>query len=1644
MSSEPFVHDLTIEQATALSVAKELARAGVPIFVAEPDPAGKGHNGTGFWLPAGWERTVADPAIADTWRPGMALCAVMGCGLDLLDFDLRNGASVASLNGSTPTSYGVAATPSGGAHSFIKSLHVGSRDNIFPGIDVKGGLPDGSSRGFAFLAPTVRKSKATGEMVAYRWVETPDLARLAQAAEEQSGAILAALIREVRSGGVRKVDGPGWWRKFVTDDEPQSEKAARNAIKVKLTAVREWTVSSGAGFRLILLAAAFTLGGYVGGGYLEEDEAREQLRAAVREVWTDTNEDDELWIDQGLADGQIQPFYVYTEEQAQQVLAQQVAPASEPPVGETPNAGSAFPPAPPSPPRLDDEPLSEPFDPYDASSDQEIAESVAVYVQPLVRLAIDTGQWVVNEGERWTAYGDRASWVVSTVAKKMPPGIKPVPKELDQRTVEHWQAERKARFEDSTRSGKIERKLKAVMQNRYLGGVLLGKLDSNPELLWAGGIAWDLRASIDAPVAAHIPLNTPHLHTARCRPELIPTPHWDAFLGAVWPDETIRRWALRVLSIAMTGYADAALPVLYGEERNGKTSIITLLMDALGTYGISADPKLLAGTDNAHSSIIYALKGVRLAFVDEGPRRGHLAQERLKQLTGGGQLTGNAMRKDPVTFSATHTLIMTSNDEPPVTDPALRARIRAVYCAGNRAEVRARRKELTPAVWAQEVPGVLAQMMREAAAWLADPETAQNETAPAVLRGAVDEMVASQDPVRHWRENCTVPADPGSPGQELYDAFADWHQRSPIYRKTAIPTLTAFGRSLTDQGFPSHKVHGKWYRSLSVLGGPAGIAPWEPLPTAHMTPGYGGLTEGGGGSVAGPEPKLANSETGRSDPISSSLLAGLAGYNTTTTDNKQGSTTASPIRSNEKTYTDGNGDLVAKPAEKPATQASDQAKEGWRDDPPRTRPNSPEPATTPAAEDDLSSASESPESSPSVTADSESPLDPQRTEIAKRADEAKISKAEARATLKAEQIAEAIREASGEILSLPAVVDRAGHVIPVTDEQAAAVVRSCLERTDGALTVDVETSGYPVGHKEHKLRSVQLGDEVAAVVFDPIAHADAIRTLLSEATRLHAHSATADLVPLSEAGLIEMESGWERMFDTVTPAKLGDPASTGSDPGLKKLAEAVLGSHATAPAADEARLAVFKAGRWSTGQQKFVAQLTTPLERNGWAQINTASEVMLRYAASDVLDTAALAKRLPPVDSAVLERERIAEHMCARVTHRGLRIDADKVAELIEHHTRMRAERGAEVRELGIDNPGSSQQVAKKLAEMGVSLPKTPTGGLSATKDVLETLAASESDSDVPKFAQGVLDYRHSNTALGLFLTVAHEQCANGDGRARPTIYTLSTNTGRFSSVRPNAQQLSKEGGIRSIYVADEGMRFISADFSGVEIRGAAALSQDRLLLDVIAQGRDLHAEVALQAFGPDDEESTRVGHLVPRKADRYIAKRAVFGYIYGGSVPTLAKQTGVSESAMAAIVDSLKEMTPQLTAWSEATVRGVRRGMTQFRSYSGRVIHLPQQRVHAAPNYCIQGSCRELLVDALIRWRDTRWGTCTLVPIHDELLVQVPVEDAHDAMCELVKCMAGNLYGVEIKADPGKPDEGSVEEGTARWHGSTFWEDSV
>ena len=514
---------------------------------------------------------------------------------------------------------------------------------------------------------------------------------------------------------------------------------------------------------------------------------------------------------------------------------------------------------------------TQPFEPL-AELDAPLGRDVLARTHPALRYAPDAGAWIVRGPERWDVRkSDLAKWAIDLVSWLMPPGDPAAAEGSD----DHRRAKKRARFSMSSGSNGIAGKMNAqVAAGHHPSTVELAELDGEREILWAGGVAYDLRLSAEHPEPSRTASpGTPHLHSAGVVPEVRPTPLWDALTAAVWPDAELRAWALRVLAIAFTGYPDKALPILLGDTDRGKTSIIMLLMSVLGSYAHTADARLLAPADKSHASIVYALKGRRLSFIDEAPRTGQLATERLKQITGGAELTGNRMGENPITFSPTHTLILTANPEhePVLTDAAVRRRVRLLPCNGDPAEVVAARAaigtENSPA-WRAEAPGVLARMMAEAARWLGSPQSGNNAAAPDAAARAALEIMVSQDLVLAWLSEECEDWEPGTRSRDLYMAFTDSCRRMSIH-PSAVPSETKWGKRLSDLGYPPQTRRDANYRPLRIH--PAqGFFP-SPSELSGASGGAakngGGLTPSGGGLVEGsaqnPQPSTNGNSAGQ-------------------------------------------------------------------------------------------------------------------------------------------------------------------------------------------------------------------------------------------------------------------------------------------------------------------------------------------------------------------------------------------------------------------------------------------------------------------------------------------------------------------------------------------------------------------------------------------------------------------------------------------------------------------------------------------------------------------------------------------------------------------------------------------------------------
>lgn len=623
------------EQKKDLDHARVLAAHGVPLFVAKAKA-----NKTGFDLPKNWQRTQPDPtgAVVDEWEPGMALCAVMGHTIDVIDIDPRNGGnqSLEALGDTwMPRSYGRQATPSGGTHDLIAPLDVRKMGDVFDGIDVLSGTASGVGRGFVFLAPTEKPPHEGGAPVAYRWLTPPDLEPLQQQLELVGGDTTGAAVRQdverkrraPSPGDAAPYDGPEY------ADLPTSLQAMAD---------ERWQWKT--------------------------DLWRAALQTAAD--WPDGQRDekgrgwDVLMLDatHALAMEAVAPWSGIDEDTATAVVYDLMPEAMLAAVGDKwPRALREAASRPVEAPPWD---ASHVFDPVTGTFAEwpEVPHRLEDgYLIPWVaakgldndwRWAGGLG-WLRWDGKRWEPRNEENALEAVRVAMvrlnetALKAGVDP-------RTQQ-----RLATLLSAARIRSLVGLLRGVVATDP------GAFDLKPNLLNVGNGVVDLSTG-------QLMRHDRNLLLTKWTPtHYVPGathPDWDKVLTSLTPE--VMGWLQAKFGQAATGYTpkDDVLPVGQGEGSNGKTSLLMSLHAAMGDHMAQVPAKLLMARPSDHPTELMTLRGVRIAVIDETPEAGALNVPRLKAVVGQDLVTARPVHKDNVTWKATHTLFVMTNYTPNIAE----------------------------------------------------------------------------------------------------------------------------------------------------------------------------------------------------------------------------------------------------------------------------------------------------------------------------------------------------------------------------------------------------------------------------------------------------------------------------------------------------------------------------------------------------------------------------------------------------------------------------------------------------------------------------------------------------------------------------------------------------------------------------------------------------------------------------------------------------------------------------------------------------------------------------------------------------------------------------------------------------------------
>ena len=356
----------------------------------------------------------------------------------------------------------------------------------------------------------------------------------------------------------------------------------------------------------------------------------------------------------------------------------------------------------------------------------------------------------------------------------------------------------------------------------------------------------------------------------------------------------------------------------------------------------------------------------------------------------------------------------------------------------------------------------------------------------------------------------------------------------------------------------------------------------------------------------------------------------------------------------------------------------------------------------------------------------------------------------------------------------------------------------------------------------------------------------------------------------------------------------------------------------------------------------------------------------------------------------------------AYMERNGVRIDTEALKETSRHFTARMNQIEEEVHQLAGTNfnIASPKQVGEILFDklkIVEKAKKTKSGQYVTSEEVLESLKGKH------EIVSKILEHRGLKKLLGTYIDALPQLINPKTGRIHTSFNQTVTATGRLSSSNPNLQNIPvrNEDGkeIRKAFIPDDGCEFFSADYSQIELRIMAHLSEDPHMIEAFNEEQDIHAATAAKIYKEPLEGVTR--------EQRSKAKTANFGIIYGISVFGLAERLNVDRKEAKALIDGYFETYPHVREYMDKSIRSARekgyietifkrkRYLPDINSHNAVVRGYAERNAINAP---IQGSAADIIKVAMVRiyQRFMKEGIRSkmILQVHDELNFSVLPEE--------------------------------------------------
>lgn len=326
--------------------------------------------------------------------------------------------------------------------------------------------------------------------------------------------------------------------------------------------------------------------------------------------------------------------------------------------------------------------------------------------------------------------------------------------------------------------------------------------------------------------------------------------------------------------------------------------------------------------------------------------------------------------------------------------------------------------------------------------------------------------------------------------------------------------------------------------------------------------------------------------------------------------------------------------------------------------------------------------------------------------------------------------------------------------------------------------------------------------------------------------------------------------------------------------------------------------------------------------------------------------------------------------------------------------------------EFNVNSPRQLGEILFEKLQLDPKAKKTKTGQYATSEDILQKLSAKH---DIIKY---ILEYRTYQKLKSTYVDALPLQIDKNDNRVHTSFSQTTAATGRLASVNPNLQNIPirtvRGQQIRGAFVAAPGYKIISADYSQIELRLIAEISNEENMIEAFQNGEDIHASTAARLFDIPLEEVSKV--------QRGQAKTVNFGILYGQGAFGLAEQTGLSRAEAKQMIEAYFDTYPRLKKYMAEQVEKARE-IGYVETILKRKRHLKDinsgnfvVKAHAernAVNAPIQGSAADVIKLAMInidkKLTELNLKTKMLLQVHDELLFEAP-DDEIEVATSLIK----------------------------------------